>query len=260
MATCTPDATPTADPQPVLSGSWDAIVLFTDPVATPTPPPTIDETDNYNWSESEKDVVREAARSVAVRLAETVKREHPTWDVDVDQFPNKAFIMVYGGPVTFNKTGESYSTGCWGYTQDRDTIDVYTNSDIRDSLSESSYHWAVHELGHAFVHAVGIKSTEPSNPVKILQTAIDSDPFLGRPPDGQLWGFAGGFSDWQNSQVDTAAEVLADMYTGWVYNSWEVDDTAADGLADAGRNRKNFMDTHMSDWIEAAINNENWNK
>jgi hypothetical protein len=141
-------------------------------------------------------------------------------------------------------------------------IDVYIDSDIRPSQSESSYHWAVHELGHAFVQAVG------SSPVDTLDNAIKEKddqgnlkyPHLGRPPTGQSWGFAGPFSKWQNSEVDSAAEVFADMYTGWVYDRWEVDETASDGLSDDGRVRRNFMENHMSTWIEVAIRNENWKK
>ncbi len=57
------------------------------------------------------------------------------------------------------------------------------------------------------------------------------------------------------------------MYTGWVYNKWEVkidenDNPVTDGngnpvLTTDGKNRASFMNKHMSDWIEVAIKNEN---
>ncbi len=63
------------------------------------------------------------------------------------------------------------------------------------------------------------------------------------------------------------SRVFADMYTGWVYNKWEVkidenDNPVTDGngnpvLTTDGQNRASFMNKHMSDWIEVAIKNEN---
>ncbi len=125
--TCTPPSTPTPtpDPQPVLA-SWNTLVEFTVNVtATPTPTPTGDAAKDTNWKESEKDVVREAASRIANKLAAIIKEEHPTWDVD--QYPNKAFLMVYGGPVTFEKTGETR----WnlGFTENQNLILVHEQED-----------------------------------------------------------------------------------------------------------------------------------
>ncbi len=49
------------------------------------------------------------------------------------------------------------------------------------------------------------------------------------------------------SEENSTREMFADMFTGWVYNSWEVDVTKANSLADAGTTRKNFMDDNMPD-------------
>ena len=260
--TVTSTATPTVilivDPQPTITHDLNDIVKF-DQIS-----------DSFTWTDAEKKVVKEGARRVALKLAGVIKIAHPSWDVD--QFPNKAFLMVYGAQVEFFKTGQSCEKAttykdCWGKTINSNKINVFTDSEIKDSASEISYHWTVHELGHAFIDAVGKESTDPTNPIKILETAIKENKHLGRPPEGSLWGFAGSFSAWQNSTVDSAAEVFADMYTGWVYNKWEVkidenDNPVTDGngnpvLTTDGQNRASFMNKHMSDWIEVAIKNEN---
>ena len=239
---------------------------------TPTPTPTTTPDPKLSWAEAEEDVVKEATRILSVKLANTMNAKHPSWKLSQDE----AFLAVYKNTVLFTKTGRYCSEAtpaskCWAKTyfegNTTHNIHVFRDAEIRDSVSESSYHWTVHELGHAFIDAVGKESTDPTNPIKILETAIKENKHLGRPPEGSLWGFAGSFSAWQNSTVDSAAEVFADMYTGWVYNKWEVkidenDNPVTDGngnpvLTTDGQNRASFMNKHMSDWIEVAIKNEN---
>ena len=255
----------TNDPQPTLTHDLEVIINFT--------PNDVD-----SWSDTEKSVIKNGANKVAARLARVIKQNHPTWDVD--QYPNKAFLMVYGAPVTFEKLTDTCReyyikknqniNGCWAETQNENLIYVFDNATIFAN-SASSEHWAVHELGHAFVWATG-----SSNPVDTLDIAIHGtkrtnnapsqrgNSRMGRPPDGELWGFAGGRTAWQNSWSDHTSEVFADMYTGWVYDdSWEIaldenleekfDNNKDPIITFDGQNRLRFMRRYMSNWIEEAI-------
>ena len=243
------------------------------PTPEPTPPPDL------SWSDTEKDVIKDAADLLADKLKVTINAKHPSWQLTSDD----AFMLVYKNTVMFTKTGEiclkaTGFEGCWAETQGRNLINVHrdvetpTGSKIKDSVSKSSYHWAIHELGHAFVHATGLAgpnadNPDPNNPVVMLQVEIDTNSNMGRPPKPEIdengnfkkeilfWGFAGNHFDWQNSWDGSSSEVFADMFLGWTYDRWEIGKGTA--LSADGTSRKTFMDTNMPDWIEAAINSAN---
>ncbi|MCZ7673743.1 MAG: hypothetical protein M5U34_44835 [Chloroflexi bacterium] len=276
--TVTPTGTP---PQPTPLYKSDELVTFDDtpiptpvPTATtePTPEPTLTPHPNgFKWTEAEKDVVRQAARDVASKLARTMNDKNG-WKLSDED----AFHLVYGESVEFRKTGltcqqDNGAVGCWARTKSSTSIHVFTHANIRDTASKSSYHWTVHELGHAFVDAVG----DSDDPVDTLARAIDEKvvvdgieklkcPHLGRPPapkpgeDAQLWGFAGGYLLWQMSWSKWDSEVFADMFVGWTYDSWQmvVDADGNNVLHPDGEVRANFMNTNMPIWIEAAIYND----
>lgn len=266
--TSSPTLTPTnAPPQPTPQYGGDLIAFVENPIPTPVPSPTTQPTPEptltphpnaYAWTDTEKGIINLAAISIARRLKQTMEDSYG-WVMS----ENDAFHLVYGPTVTFTKTGwtcqqDTGHKGCWAETQGSNLIYVFTHADIIDHAS--SYHWATHELGHAFVNRVG------SAPVDALDFAINEKskdhatilkyPHLSRPPvpepgeEEVFWGFAGGHYDWQNSWSTHTSEVFADMFTGWVYDSWEEKRTG--GLTDDGQDRKDFMDNKMPSWIKIA--------
>lgn len=204
------------------------------------------------WADEEMATIQESATMTGTRWAETLNATHG-WNLSASE----AFLLVYGGSVNFHKTGEScldatgYS-GCWGSSMGRNSIHVYT--DAGDTLIGDP-HWAVHELGHSYVSAVGSFSvggqsyTLPS----LLQYIQENHGFPDRPPgsdrDG-TWGFAGGRWEWQRSSSGLASEEFADMYLGWVYNQWEME---AGSLSVAGQYRSDFMNAVMPYTVDRAI-------
>ncbi len=63
-------------------------------------------------------------------------------------------------------------------------------------------------------------------------------------PTGHWFGFAGGYQEWQFGWPNTNPEVFADMYLGWVYNKWDIQDPHSP--KDRGMERENFMDRTMT--------------
>ena len=173
---------------------------------------------------------------------------------------NDAFLLVYGGSVNFHKTGQSCSeatgySGCWGRSTGRNTIEVFTDAG-RNLVGD--VHWAVHELGHSYVNAVGSFS-EPdfaggrSFTLPSLLEYIQGYGFPDRPPGSawdSTWGFAGGRWEWQRSSSGAASEEFADMYLGWVYGQWE---TNRGVLTEDGYARESFMNALMPYTVDMAI-------
>ena len=203
------------------------------------------------WSAEEMATIQESATVTGTALAGTLNSAHG-WNLSAGD----AFLLVYGGSVNFNKTGQScldatgYS-GCWGSSTGRNGVDVYT--DAGDYLV-GDVHWAVHELGHSYVSAVGSfgeqKFTLPSL-LDAVQKAGNG--FPDRPPGidrDSTWGFAGGRWEWQRSSNGAASEEFADMYLGWVYNQWEME---AGSLSVAGQQRSDFMNALMPYTLDIAI-------
>jgi hypothetical protein len=130
-------------------------------------------------------------------------------------------------------------------------ITVYTDADIITNKS----HWARHELGHAFVHAVG-----SSMPVSLLSQEIAGNSLLDRGTDKNgMYGFASTQASprlWQQStgNAGTAhAEIWADMYLGWTSNAWETKADGSGSFAPAGEARSTFMNNTMSLLVDIAI-------
>jgi len=166
------------------------------------------------------------------------------------------FLEVYHGQVTFHKTGQTCEAattfaGCWGRSTGRNSVEVFTDIVNANGLNQliGDVHWAIHELGHSFVSAVG--SSLPIDMLTIVQSWAPLTNFPDRPltpndPDGK-WGFAGPRWGWQRSDQGRASEEFADMYLGWVYNEWET--TVGGGWSKAGQMRADFMNTYMSMWV-----------
>lgn len=151
------------------------------------------------------------------------------------------FIGVYGGTVTFQKTGQSCAEAfgndtytCYGSSHGN-TINIYTNA---EGHIVDNPRFLIHELGHSFERAVG--DSIPSN--AIIESSDDIN---------NRGGFAGDFPGWQQSTDDSAGEIFADMFIGWVYNQWEVDPFTG-ALTNDAELKANFMTTNMSIWIDTA--------
>lgn len=209
------------------------------------------------WSEEEMATIQESATITGTRWAETLNAAHAGWNLSASD----AFLLVYGGSVNFNKTGQSCSeatgyNGCWGSSTGRNNIDVYTDIVDADGVNRlvGDTHWAVHELGHSYVSAVGgfdlgnQRFTLPS-----LLEYLQGYGFVDRPPGSawdSTWGFAGGRWEWQRSSSGQASEEFADMYLGWVYGQWEM---RGGVMTRDGQQRADFMNFAMPFTVDLAI-------
>ncbi len=219
------------------------------------------------WTDPDRATIQQSAYDTGSALARTINAANPSWNLS----PEEAFLLVYGGSVTFTKTGQSclvatgYS-GCWGRSTGKNSVEVFTDIVDADGVNRlvGDVHWAVHELGHSFVSAVGKFSfssrdlfggtsfTLPSL-LEFVQSfgngfpdRLDGSDKLARS------GFAGGRWEWQRTSSGLASEEFADMYLGWVYNQWE---TEAGGLSVAGQRRSDFMSLVMPYTVDLAIGN-----
>ena len=278
-STSTPTVISTDDPLPVIPGEANILINFTYkpenyPTPTPTPTPIATPTNDsvhgnrFNpWSENDKKQIQKGAEDTAKALRSAIIDLHPSWRTLEAQ---EAFRLVYHGAVSFTMTNrtcmqETGFSDCWGKSKvidgtKRQNVDVFTDAIL---TSTNADHWAVHELGHCFVYAVGEKQASASSPIKILENAIIANRLLDRPTrdigaekgndrllnndENGNYGFFGNRWEWQRSKSTSESEIFADQYLGWVYGKWE--------LSPAGLARKRFMDNYMATWIELAINN-----
>jgi RHS repeat-associated protein len=203
-----------------------------------------------NWSQAEMDAITQAALDTGVRLAETINAANPGWNLS----PEEAFMLVYGGSINFRKTDDTSASGAWGETflrGGRHEIDVYTDAYYDDGSSGLvDSRWAVHEFGHAFINVVG---RSPLLFLDIIQGYDDNFPDRPLTPNARdgTWGFAGPRWGWQRSDQGRTSEEFADMFLGWVYNTWELGD--AGGFSDDGQARADFMNYFMPYWTGWAI-------
>lgn len=114
--------------------------------------------------------------------------------------------------------------------------------------------WVVHELGHAFENATeindGSTSKKPGRdglPKDLLIRKLN-DPSNRDDPHA---GFYGPFSRWQYSEQRERGEIFADMFVGWVYNTWA---KRSDGyLTDMAARRADYMEQKMPYLISLAL-------
>ena len=155
-----------------------------------------------------------------------------------------AFFAVFGGKVTFHKTGTNCATGCWGERVEQNFINVYNNMGNLSSLVRGSARitngelWAVHELGHDFEAQLSRARNNVWGPAR---TTLERSTV----PSGQ--GFAGDFPGWRQSNSLDFGEQLADSIVGWGYGRWEIGPTGR--ITDEGLARQAFMRQHMSLWV-----------
>lgn len=155
--------------------------------------------------------------------------------------------MVHKGAVTLTKVGIGCNqdplnggASCGARTMSSRSIRVYTDADEITYKSQ----WIGHELGHAFVNAVG-----SATPIRRLTRAINENPLLARAYSRtDFQGFGSTHAHpwlWQHSESSDPREIFADMYLGWSYNTWEA--------SSAGEARSNFMTGNVSLLVDLAL-------
>jgi RHS repeat-associated protein len=146
------------------------------------------------------------------------------------------FRLLHGGKIEFVRKANRVS-GYWAYTISSREIWIYANASESDVAENRRF--IVHEVGHAFENALlgtlGAKKGRDELPGELVN---------------REGGFAGGFTVWQWSKEETAGEIFADMFIGWVYNRWE---TIGTELAPLGQQRADYMHANMGGWIVEAV-------
>jgi RHS repeat-associated protein len=223
-------------------------------------PSNLVEFDGGNWTPEEMETVRAGAWRVAVAL----------YLASGDQFssPQEAFLSVYGGAVKFSKTGTSAGNlGKWDRDQETGQHIIYVNEQT-DGAKITGYKqgtmWVAHELGHAFNASLSPNQTEPDSSygqglIDLAQEGVwvgedrisgatNSESWLGDYERELNKGYKSDTGPHiQNPQGVPASEDFADMFSNWVHRSFTSDDF--------GQARYNFMQDHMSNWINLAVTN-----
>ncbi|MBE7531271.1 MAG: hypothetical protein HND44_24725 [Chloroflexi bacterium] len=186
------------------------------------------------------DTILASATVTGTRLAETLRATHG-WNLTASE----AFLLVYGGSVSFMKMGVACDSGCWGRSTGRNSIEVYTNIVDDGGVNRliGDEHWAVHELGHSFVNATG--GSLPLTHYENLQRVGYAD--RGGRCLSEYCGFAGDQWEWQRSGDGATSEEFADMFLGWVYSQWE------SGTIN-GYQRSLFMNHMMPTYVDMTVN------
>lgn len=168
---------------------------------------------------------------------------------EIDEYvpisPWDAYYSVYGGPVNFHKVNQSCAqhaqsinpdstvAGCWAFTETKNNILIFTD------MGTPSEKWVVHELGHAFSKAFrGGPSGIPTDIDELRPETFD--------PDEENYGFAYMYA---LRTQGTGSEDFADMFVGWVYGEWAVDNNTGAWTPDANM-RASFMDYWMGIWLD----------
>jgi RHS repeat-associated protein len=177
------------------------------------------------WSTAEKLAVLKGVVDVGKRFAELLGGTAAG-----------AFMQVYGHSFRFTRSNET--PGNAGYANDYNHITLY-NVANSPNYFEDHPRLIVHELGHALNLATG-RAAEDSIAAGLLR---DSDGVF-TDETGRFYGFSGGWDDWQFGWDNTQSEVFADMFVGWVYNSWD-----PRHRQNLGTLRQTHMSTNMLGWI-----------
>jgi hypothetical protein len=224
------------------------------------------------WEQREKDSINQAVWDVAVAYAnayneEMLRRYWEECGYDLELYtrpvkitPYHAFLEVHGGRVYFERRAENalqyFSQGAdelveskaWAYTVSSRNIVIFSNVTADNVVAHPR--WIVHELGHAFENAMlgtlGRRAGREGLPAELWYRTVENE---------QNGGFAGGFEKWQYSRDEGPngrGEIFADMFVGWVYNQWEVDDS---GLTATAVKRADYMNSRMPGWVTDVILN-----
>jgi RHS repeat-associated protein len=235
-----------------------------------------------DWTQLEKQAVNNAVTMVAMAYAKAYNQEMKYRALEeCDSLfgwlwlskkikPDAAFYAIHGGPITFwhlsdtsmkffepkEREFDDYNEylrkhkeywqnpkKVWGQKRDENDIYIFSNystAQLENDLGRNT-RFFMHEIGHAFNHAVTSKTS--ANPYSLV-TGDLIDPNFG--------GYAGKKLDWQFSSDSTApGEYFADMFIGWVYQQWGVDEVGV--ITEHGQTRRDFMNDNMPLWIADTI-------
>ena len=204
---------------------------------------SLDPTDDYQAAVIA--AIQEAALLVGQALANALNQMYPKWNLTAAE----AFLLVYGGTVIFMWKGAAPGNYA-AETQNANEIWVY---DTEKTVGHVTHKipWIVHELGHAFSHAVG-GTTEDT------QTFLDNNPGVGRLDELGNNNYTGYFDNkvngsryWQQSYDMAASEQFADMFIGWVYGQWQLDDYG--NMTPQGIAMSNFMNGNIPAWLNLVV-------
>jgi RHS repeat-associated protein len=180
------------------------------------------------------DAIRKGAYSTGKQLAQMLNKIQRDLirmgDLSEGDFhnysPEEAFLLVYGGPVTFtlllNEEGYAAEANYQG------GINVYLPNWIA-----SHPDIVIHELFHRLENILGIKNTVLPSDLQRKEGDYGVDPTYNGFFGGQ---WVGQFSLPHQTQYDY--ETLADMGLGWARNRW--------GEGSVGAQRKRYMEALMT--------------
>jgi len=184
-----------------------------------------------------QDVANALARGMNSSCAEQVNRRDDCGQITAQE----AFYDVFGGSITVRRSGSDCD--CWAEHRGRNAqgsyeIWIYSTTSSQEILSHPLL--IVHEIGHAFAAATGINAG--SVITNDLLRPINSDGIIDY-ADNQYYGYAGPHFKWQfgTDSNNRQGEELADMFVGWVYNTWE--------NSTLGNDRRGFMNTLMVNYL-----------
>lgn len=190
-----------------------------------------------DWTEEEMRAAHQAALDTGAAFARMNRRQGLTAE--------QAFLMAYGGKVTFEMVATGacdISADCVAGVREADPRRVEFFRESMGRSLEGNGTLIVHELGHVYdeLHnnapsaALGRATTHQGQSLGQRNIRVGTEMIHGFAFDARP------NLTWQKSNANTNEEVFADMFIGWVYNTW--------GQNDVGQARGNWMNNHMGNW------------
>jgi RHS repeat-associated protein len=198
------------------------------------------------WSADDMRIVEDQTADVARAYADAINSYvlHTLWDpcngipfpvyLELHNVsPTKAFYMIHGGPIHFEKGDEVDSMG---FTKSRNLIrfreHIMEAGDTQMHYFKDYPNVVTHEIGHAFDKAVYYFTNRyadedvPQSLLRPLEYDKKGNPSgrsycdPNKPQILRCYGYAGGRGFWQFGQGGYDEE-FADMFVGWTYQKWD---------------------------------------
>jgi hypothetical protein len=234
----------------------DAITTLP-PSPLPKPPAPLikfDGFDGHTWTAAERTAVNSGAWQVARALYQASNGMFSS--------AREAFLSIFGGSVTFYKTGVTASNLGEATGKRKILVNNQANGGRITGPSHGTF-WVAHELGHAFNYALSPNRTEPRFTLgqglidlaqkgvrvdgALISGAISSTSWLGDYTRGDFRGYQSSSFPHIQNPLSTASEDFADMFSNYVHNSFYPNNY--------GQERYDFMASHMRSWIALAVSN-----
>lgn len=195
-----------------------------------------------SWTEKDRLAVLTGVRQIGNRMVPFV----PATSGDAPGVARwaQAFRTVFGN-VTFHRlAGNCPSCIAETGVREANTIDFFhSGAGLGDTNDRIKPNLVCHELGHLFSQRRGLR---PYTDLKNEWAAQPGFPHRDE-TNREARGYAGLAFVWQQSRSLTQNEEFADMFLGWSFDKWEVDDQGA--LTTAGRIRSEWIGGHMAGWV-----------